>query len=30
MKHGRLMEVLNTEEIGHADLEQVYLKHMHD
>lgn len=30
MKHGRLMDVLNTEEIGHTDLEQIYLKHMHD
>lgn len=30
MKHGRLVEVLRTVEIGHRDLEQLYLAHMHD
>lgn len=30
MKHGRLMTSLRTEEIGHADLERIYLEHMHD
>ena len=30
MKHGRLVETLRTDEIGHADLEQLYLSHMHD
>jgi ABC-2 type transport system ATP-binding protein len=30
MKHGRLMTTLRTEEIGHADLERIYLEHMHD
>ncbi len=30
MKHGRLMESLSTSDIGHADLEQLYLRHMHD
>lgn len=30
MKHGRLVESLATSEIGHADLEQLYLRHMHD
>lgn len=28
MKHGRLVETLKTGEIGHADLEQIYLEHM--
>jgi ABC-2 type transport system ATP-binding protein len=28
MKHGRLVETLRTEDIGHADLEQLYLRHM--
>ena len=28
MKHGRLVETLRTEEIGHRDLEQLYLEHM--
>lgn len=28
MKHGRLVEELGTEQIGHADLERLYLKHM--
>jgi ABC-2 type transport system ATP-binding protein len=30
MKHGRLVTELRTEEIGHADLERIYLEHMHD
>ncbi|WZO99309.1 ABC transporter ATP-binding protein [Isosphaeraceae bacterium EP7] len=30
MKHGRLVETLRTEEIGHADLEKLYLDHMTD
>jgi ABC-2 type transport system ATP-binding protein len=30
MKHGRLVDVLATAELGHADLEQIYLRHMHD
>ncbi len=30
MKHGRLVEVLATAELGHQDLEQIYLRHMHD
>ena len=30
MKHGRLVQTLRTSEIGHADLEQLYLSHMHD
>lgn len=30
MKHGRLVETLWTRDIGHAELEQIYLKHMHD
>jgi ABC-2 type transport system ATP-binding protein len=30
MKHGRLVSTLHTEEIGHADLERIYLEHMHD
>lgn len=30
MKHGRLVELLSTGEIGHADLERLYLQHMHD
>ncbi|MBK9170193.1 MAG: ABC transporter ATP-binding protein [Bryobacterales bacterium] len=30
MKRGCLMAVLNTDEIGHADLERIYLDHMHD
>jgi ABC-2 type transport system ATP-binding protein len=29
MKHGRLVETLDTTEIGHADLERIYLEHMH-
>ncbi len=30
MKHGRMVATLRTEEIGHAELEQIYLEHMHD
>jgi ABC-2 type transport system ATP-binding protein len=30
MKHGQLVAQLNTSEIGHADLESIYLAHMHD
>jgi ABC-2 type transport system ATP-binding protein len=30
MKHGRLVAQLQTEEIGHTDLEKIYLAHMHD
>ena len=30
MKHGRLVEILDTEQLDHRDLEQIYLRHMHD
>jgi ABC-2 type transport system ATP-binding protein len=30
MKHGAMVAQLRTEEIGHADLERIYLEHMHD
>jgi ABC-2 type transport system ATP-binding protein len=30
MRHGRLVRTLSTSEIGHADLERIYLEHMHD
>jgi ABC-2 type transport system ATP-binding protein len=30
MKHGRLVQTLATKDIGHADLERIYLEHMHD
>jgi ABC-2 type transport system ATP-binding protein len=30
MRHGTLRAVLNTSEFGHADLEKIYLEHMHD
>lgn len=30
MKHGRLVATLDTDEVGHADLERIYLEHMHD
>jgi ABC-2 type transport system ATP-binding protein len=30
MKHGRLVATMSTAEIGHADLERLYLEHMHD
>ena len=30
MKHGRLIESMDTKQLGHSDLEQIYLRHMHD
>ncbi len=30
MRYGRLVKELSTDEIGHADLERIYLEHMHD
>jgi ABC-2 type transport system ATP-binding protein len=30
MKHGRMVESLDTKQLGHSDLEQIYLRHMHD
>jgi ABC-2 type transport system ATP-binding protein len=30
MKHGKLIETLDTRQLGHSDLEQIYLRHMHD
>lgn len=30
MKHGQLVRTLATDEVGHADLERIYLEHMHD
>jgi ABC-2 type transport system ATP-binding protein len=30
MKHGKLVATLDTAEVGHADLERIYLEHMHD
>ncbi|MBM3787177.1 MAG: ABC transporter ATP-binding protein [Acidobacteria bacterium] len=30
MKHGRLAAQYSTSELGHADLERIYLEHMHD
>ena len=30
MKHGKLVEVLDTAQLGHRDLEDIYLRHMHD
>ena len=30
MKHGRLVTTLETSQIGHADLERIYLEHMRD
>jgi ABC-2 type transport system ATP-binding protein len=30
MKHGRLVQTLDTADIGHADLERLYLAHMKD
>jgi ABC-2 type transport system ATP-binding protein len=30
MKHGRLVEVLDTAQLNHRDLEDIYLRHMHD
>jgi hypothetical protein len=28
MKHGELVDTLHTADIGHADLERLYLEHM--
>lgn len=30
MKRGRLVSTLDTADVGHADLEKIYLQHMHD
>jgi ABC-2 type transport system ATP-binding protein len=30
MKHGRLVDVRRTADLGHSDLERIYLEHMHD
>jgi ABC-2 type transport system ATP-binding protein len=30
MKQGKLVQTLATKDIGHADLERIYLEHMHD
>ncbi|QDU16182.1 putative ABC transporter ATP-binding protein YbhF [Gimesia maris] len=30
MKYGKLIETLQAENVGHADLENIYLRHMHD
>jgi ABC-2 type transport system ATP-binding protein len=30
MRQGRLVRTLETNEVGHADLERIYLEHMHD
>jgi ABC-2 type transport system ATP-binding protein len=30
MKHGKLVHSLETKQIGHTDLERIYLEHMHD
>ena len=30
MRQGRLVRTLDTTEVGHADLERIYLEHMHD
>jgi ABC-2 type transport system ATP-binding protein len=30
MKHGRLVRTLETTEVGHVDLERIYLEHMHE
>ncbi len=30
MKHGSMVATLSTSDIGHADLERLYLEHMHD
>ena len=29
-RHGKLVATLDTRDIGHADLERIYLDHMHD
>jgi ABC-2 type transport system ATP-binding protein len=30
LKHGKLVAILFTSEIGHTYLERIYLEHMHD
>jgi len=30
MKHGSLVATMKTQDLGHADLERLYLEHMHD
>jgi len=30
MKHGKLLTEMTTEQVGHADLERIYLEHMRD
>jgi ABC-2 type transport system ATP-binding protein len=30
MKHGRLVRTLETTEVGHVDLERIYMEHMHE
>jgi hypothetical protein len=30
MKHGRLVATYATKDLGHAQLEQIYLEHMRD
>ncbi|MCG8462582.1 MAG: ABC transporter ATP-binding protein, partial [Holophagales bacterium] len=30
MKRGRLLDVLDSSAVGHADVERIYLEHMHD
>jgi ABC-2 type transport system ATP-binding protein len=30
MRQGKLVRILETTEVGHADLERIYLEHMHD
>jgi ABC-2 type transport system ATP-binding protein len=30
MKHGKLVRTIATGDVGHADLERIYLEHMHD
>ncbi len=30
MRHGKLVAVHGTGEFSHADLERIYLEHMHD
>jgi len=30
MKHGSLVATMTTQDLGHADLERIYLEHMHD
>jgi ABC-2 type transport system ATP-binding protein len=30
MKHGKLVDILDTDTINHTDIERIYLEHMHD